>query len=329
MLRPGRLLTAMVTPFDREGRLDSTVAADLARHLLSVGSDGLVVCGTTGESPTLSHDEKVQLLRTIVEAVGGAHVIAGTGSNDTRATVALSQEAAELGVDGLLLIAPYYSRPDPEGLFQHFKAVARQLPQLPILLYNHPPRTGVTISARLLGRLVEACPNIIGLKDSSASLDLCSEYLTVTPSQFLLYSGNDTLTLPIMGIGGYGAISVASHIAGPELKEMINQAAENRYERARKLHFKLWGLMNALFATPSPAPVKAALQHYGWDAGSVRLPLVEMPPVEWAKLLAVLEATLGTPQERRAFQEDIGRRTVLDEQAPPAVLQSISRTAEV
>lgn len=325
MRGPGRLLTAMVTPFGPDGRLDLTTAAKLARHLLTDGSDGLVVCGTTGESPTLSHDEKVQVLKAVIEAVGGHHVVAGTGSNDTRATIALSQEAEALGAGALLLISPYYNKPDQEGLFQHFQAVARQT-HLPIILYNHPPRTGVSISARTLARLVETCPNIVGLKDSSGSLDVCSEFRAITPKDFLLYSGNDSLTLPIMAIGGVGAISVASHIAGPELKEMINMAAENKLDRARALHFKLWGLMNSLFVTPSPAPVKAALAHYGWQTGSVRLPLVDMPPVERAKLIEILERTLGTP-EHRARQDDIGRRTIVEE--PPADLEATPRPAEV
>ena len=325
MLKPGRLLTAMVTPFDSEGYLDVAKAGELARHLLSVGSDGLVVCGTTGESPTLSHDEKIRLLKTVIAAVGGAHVVAGTGSNDTRATIALSEEAEELGAGALLAIAPYYNKPDQEGLFQHFKAVATHT-HLPIILYNHPPRTGVSISAQTLSRLVECCPNVVGLKDSSGSLDVCSEFRSVTKAGFLLYSGNDSLTLPIMAIGGHGAISVASHVAGPELKEMINLASENRFDRARELHFKLLDLMNALFSTPSPAPIKAALLHYGWKTGSVRLPLVDMPPVPRAKLVEILERTLGTPEQRA--QEDIGRRTIVEE-SPSVDLEARPRPAEV
>lgn len=297
MAHLGRLLTAMVTPFDANLALDLDCARDLARWLVATGSEGLVVCGTTGESPTLGHDEKLAMFRAVIEAVGGERVVAGTGSNDTAATVALSREARDLGASGLLLIAPYYNKPDQEGLYRHFKAVADAV-DLPIVLYNHPPRTGVSISAGTLQRLTRECRNIVALKDSSASLDVVSEYLAVAPPGFLLYSGNDSLTLPIMAVGGHGVISVAAHVAGPELREMIELAAKGLFEEARKIHFRLWELMNALFMAPSPAPTKAALAFYGRAVGGVRLPLVDLDAGQRERLEAVLVRTLGEPAGR-------------------------------
>ncbi|MBI6545647.1 MAG: 4-hydroxy-tetrahydrodipicolinate synthase, partial [Cyanobacteria bacterium NC_groundwater_1444_Ag_S-0.65um_54_12] len=239
----GRLLTAMVTPFDASGGVDLVRASQLARNLLANGSAGLVICGTTGESPTLSHDEKLALLAAVIRAVGGDKVIAGTGSNDTAASIALSREAEALGASGLLLIAPYYNRPDQEGLYRHFRAVAESV-QLPIILYNHPPRTGVSIAAGTLRRLTADCANIVALKDSSGSLDTACEFLAHATDDFILYSGNDTLTLPIMAVGGYGVISVASHVAGPLLKDLIDLAQAGNFSAARKIHFSCWDLMN-------------------------------------------------------------------------------------
>lgn len=288
MKQLGRVLTAMVTPFDRDLKVDLTTAKRLARHLVANGSDGLVVVGTTGESPTLSHDEKLALFRAAVEAVGSdGSVVAGTGSNDTAATIALSQEAEAVGVDALLLISPYYNKPNQEGLYRHFKAVA-EATRLPIILYNHPPRTGVAIAPETLARLARI-PNIVALKDSSGSLDTASEFRKATPEGFMLYSGNDSLTLPLMSIGGHGIISVASHLAGRDLHRMVDAAVEGRWAQARELHFKLWDLFNGLFIAPSPAPVKAALQMVGLDVGGVRLPLVECTEAELSRVRAILE----------------------------------------
>lgn len=301
MAQLGRLLTAMVTPFDANLALDLDRARKLAKQLLSIGSEALVVCGTTGESPTLSHDEKLAMFKAVIEAVGGNRVVAGTGSNDTAATVALSREAKALGASGLLLIAPYYNKPDQEGLYRHFKAVADAV-DLPIILYNHPPRTGVSISAGTLGRLARDCRNIVALKDSSGSLDTVSEFLVAAPPGFMLYSGNDSLTLPVMALGGHGVISVAAHIAGPELRDMIELAAKGHFDEARKIHFRLWDLMNILFMAPSPAPTKAALAFYGGDSGGVRLPLVDMDSAQKEKLEAILVKTLGEPAAVRPLE---------------------------
>jgi 4-hydroxy-tetrahydrodipicolinate synthase len=292
----------MVTPFDADLALDLPRAAKLAKQLLVTGSEALVVCGTTGESPTLSHDEKRALFRTVIEAIGGEKVVAGTGSNDTRATIALSREAQELGASGLLLVSPYYNKPDQEGLFRHFKAVADAV-DLPIILYNHPPRTGVSLATATVARLVRECRNIVALKDSSASLDVVSDFIHAMPGDFKLYSGNDSLTLPIMALGGHGSISVAAHVAGPELRDMISFAARGHIEEARKIHFRLWDLMNALFMAPSPAPTKAALAFYGGAVGGVRLPLVDLVPEQRAALEGILARTLGEAATGRELAE--------------------------
>lgn len=284
----GRVLTAMVTPFDAEGRVDVERAKRLASYLLDNGSDGIVVVGTTGESPTLSHDEKLVMFRAVVEAAQGrGAVIAGTGSNDTAATVALTREAEAIGCDGVLLISPYYNKPSQEGLVRHFRTVA-EATRLPVVLYNHPPRTGVAIAPQTLARLAEV-PNIVGLKDSSASLDVASDFRKVTPESFLLYSGNDSLTLPMLSIGGYGVISVATHVVGTEIHAMVDATLRGDWEEARRLHFRLWEIFNGLFMAPSPAPVKEALAMRGLGVGGVRLPLVELTADERRRLQGMLE----------------------------------------
>ncbi|MNR82427.1 4-hydroxy-tetrahydrodipicolinate synthase [compost metagenome] len=283
----GRVLTAMVTPFDAEGRVDVAQAQRLATQLLDNGSDGIVVVGTTGESPTLTHEEKLVMFEAVVAAAKGrGAVIAGTGSNDTAATVALTREAEQIGCDGVLLISPYYNKPNQEGLYRHFRTVAEST-RLPVILYNHPPRTGVAIAPETLARLVQVS-NIVGLKDSSASLDVASDFRKVTPESFLLYSGNDSLTLPMIAIGGYGVISVATHVVGNEVHAMVDATLRGDWEEARRIHFRLWDLFNGLFMAPSPAPVKEALSMTGLPVGGVRLPLVELTADERRRLAGML-----------------------------------------
>lgn len=287
MTLPGRLLTAMVTPFGTDGSLDLPAAAHLARHLVSEGSEGLVINGTTGESPTLSEGERDALLEAVVTAVGADRVLMGTGSNDTAAAVRMARRAADCGVAGLLVIAPYYNKPDARGLEAHFRAVAAATDR-PVVLYNHPPRTGVALTASLVGRLAADCPTIVALKDSSASLDVATEFLLATPPGFLLYSGNDSLTLPIMAVGGHGVISVAAHVAGPRLRRLVEAAAQGDLPTARALHLELYDLMQGLFLAPSPAPVKAALAWAGVPVGGVRLPLVDLDATDRQRLEALL-----------------------------------------
>ncbi len=283
----GRVLTAMATPFDAEGCVDIPQAKRLAMHLLDHGSDGIVVVGTTGESPTLTHDEKLAMFGAVVEAARGkGTVIAGTGSNDTAATAVLTREAEQLGCDGILLISPYYNKPSQEGLYRHFRTVAEST-RLPIILYNHPPRTGVAIAPETLRRLAQVS-NIVGLKDSSASLDVASDFRKVTPESFLLYSGNDSLTLPMLAIGGYGVISVAAHVVGNEMQAMVNATLRGDWEEARRIHFRLWDLFNGLFLAPSPAPVKEALSMMGLPVGGLRLPLVELSADERRRLAGMM-----------------------------------------
>jgi 4-hydroxy-tetrahydrodipicolinate synthase len=291
----GHLFTAMVTALTPDLEVDYDRSAELARRLVKAGSDGLVVTGTTGEAPTLSAAEKTELHRVIKAAVGPqVSVLAGTGSYDTAETVKLSRAAEQAGVDGLLLIAPYYNKPSQEGIYQHFRRVAEAV-SIPIILYNHPPRTGVTIEAGTLARLAEV-PGIAGIKDSSASLDLVSEYRRRTPPGFLLYSGNDSLTLPILAVGGHGVISVASHIGGPVLARMMAHFRAGRVGEACQDHYRLFDLFNVLFCAPSPAPTKAALAMCGFPVGEVRPPLLPLAAADRARVQEVLNA-LPLPAE--------------------------------
>lgn len=276
----GRLLTAMVTPMREDGSVNFEAAAALARRLVETGSDGVVVCGTTGESPTLTDAEKLRLFETVVQAVGDrAAVVAGTGSYDTHHSVELTRQAERLGVDGILAVVPYYNRPPQEGLFRHFEAIA-QATHLPIILYNIPSRTGTNMAPETVARLVEKYPNVVALKDSTGNMDQVSQLRRLTPPAFRIYSGDDSLTLPILAIGGYGVISVASHVAGPMLREMIDAFVAGQWQRALELHLKLFPLCKALFVTTNPIPVKRALQLAGFDAGPPRLPLVEASEAE-------------------------------------------------
>jgi len=285
----GRILTAMVTPFTREGQLDVEGAQKLAAHLVEHGSDGLVVSGTTGESPVLTKEEKLTLFRAVKEAVGGkALVIAGTGSYDTAASVELSKEAEKIGVDGLMLVVPYYNRPSQEGLYQHFKTVATSV-SLPVILYNIPSRTGRNMEPDTVLRLLEI-KNIVALKEASGDISQATSILSRAPKGFLLYSGDDVMTLPLLAVGAHGVISVASHLVGEKMQEMIQSFLQGQVERAVSLHQELFPLFKALFITTNPVPVKAALDMLGLPAGPPRLPLVEASPGEKEKIAGALKA---------------------------------------
>ncbi|MEB3221041.1 MAG: 4-hydroxy-tetrahydrodipicolinate synthase [Candidatus Sericytochromatia bacterium] len=269
----GRLLTAMVTPFDAEGQVDHARAGELALRLIAEGCDGVVVSGTTGESPTLSDDEKVALFHSVVKAVDGrGTVIAGTGTNDTRVACALSVAAAEAGCDGLLVVNPYYNKPDQAGLRAHFTAVA-EATALPVILYNHPGRTGVTIEPATMAELAQL-PTVVGVKDSSGNLDLVTAYRLAAGPGFVIWSGDDPLTLPYMAIGAHGVISVSAHVAARDLKAMLEAWARGDVAEARRLHERTYAIGKALFCAPSPAPTKHALATLGFPVGGVRLPLV-------------------------------------------------------
>lgn len=280
MARLGNLVTAMVTPFDADLKVDYDRAAELAQKLASEGSD-VLVSGTTGESPTLTHDEKLQLFRTVGDAVGQeAAVMAGTGSNNTAASIELTREASETGVDAIMLVGPYYNKPSQEGFYQHFRAVAAAT-ELPVVVYNVPGRTGKNIEASTALRLAEKVPNIIGVKEASGDLAQIGRICADKPEGFRVWSGDDCMTLPILSVGGVGIISVASNVAAPQIKEMVEAFHGKDTERAWELHHRLTPLFEACFLpSGNPACAKRALEVCGFPVGGLRLPLVEASAID-------------------------------------------------
>ncbi len=283
----GQVLTAMVTPFDQHGEIDYYATRTLVNYLIANGTDGLVVAGTTGESPTLTTEEKIALFKFVVEvSAGRVPVIAGTGSNNTRASISLTKQAEEAGVDGIMLVAPYYNKPSQEGLFQHFKAIA-EATSLPVMLYNIPGRCAVNISVETIVRLSEIS-NIVAVKEASGNLDAMAEIISRTPDTFTLYSGDDGLTIPVLAIGGAGVVSVASHVIGNQMQEMVTLFKNGRVQEAAVLHRSLLPIMKALFTAPNPTPVKAALNMQGVQVGDVRLPMIPLNDEEKSALQKVL-----------------------------------------
>lgn len=279
MVSFGRVITAMVTPFHEDGSVNYAVAEKLAAHLVSTGSDAVVVCGTTGESPTLTWDEEYELFQVVQKAVSGkAKVIAGTGSNCTQEAIDATQKATKLGLDGTLQVVPYYNKPPQEGLYRHFQAIAQACPDLPIMLYNIPGRTGQNLLPETVARLAEI-ENIVGIKEASGNLDQVSQVRRLTPSEFSIYSGDDSLTLPMLAVGSSGVVSVASHLVGTQLQQMIQAFEAGQIQVATDIHIRLLGLFKALFVTTNPIPLKVALNLLGWNVGSTRLPLC-YPTVE-------------------------------------------------
>jgi 4-hydroxy-tetrahydrodipicolinate synthase len=285
----GRVLTAMITPFKEDGSVNYDLATSLAQHLVSSGSDTLVVCGTTGESPTLSWDEEYKLFSVILEAVAPkAKVMAGCGSNSTTEAIAATQKAAKIKVDGCLQVVPYYNKPPQAGLYQHFRAIALAEPELPVLLYNVPGRTGQNLQPETVAKLAEV-NNIIGIKEASGNLDQVSEIRRLTPPEFDIYSGDDSLTLPLLSIGAKGVVSVASHLVGTQIQQMIQAYNSGQMQQATSIHLRLFPLFKALFVTTNPIPVKAALRLSGLSVGSCRLPLGDASPEVIQKLEVVLK----------------------------------------
>jgi 4-hydroxy-tetrahydrodipicolinate synthase len=271
----GTIVTAMITPFKADGSVNYDVAGKLAAHLVNNGTDALVICGTTGESPTLTWDEEYQLFVEVLQAVGGkAKVIAGCGSNSTTEAIAATQKAARIGVHGSLQVVPYYNKPPQAGLYQHFQAIAQGCPDLPMLLYNIPGRTGQNLSPETVVQLAQI-DNIVGIKEASGNLDQASEIRRLTPQEFQIYAGDDSLTLPLLAIGAKGVVSVASHLVGNQLKQMIDCFNVGKVQTATEIHLQLFPLFKALFLTTNPIPVKQALKLQGWEVGSVRPPLCE------------------------------------------------------
>ncbi len=284
----GLVSTAMVTPFTDQGAIDFELTTNLVNYLLENGTDSLVVGGTTGESPTLSIDEKTALFKHVVDVVNGrVPVIAGTGSNNTQGSIDLSQKAATAGVDALMLVAPYYSKPNQEGLYQHFSAIAKAV-DLPIMIYNIPGRSAVNIMPATIIRLAQI-DNIVAVKEASGNLDQMTDILSNTGDDFLVYSGDDGLTLPLLAVGGHGVVSVTSHIAGNEMQQMITAFKEGCFKEAALLHQQLLPLTRALFAQPNPAPVKVALADKGVPCGGLRLPLVPLLKEEITSLRMIVE----------------------------------------
>lgn len=284
----GRLLTAMITPFNSQGEVDYERTAELADMLVATGTDGIVVTGTTGESPTLTHDEEFQLYRTVKKTVGNkAQIIAGTGSNCTRTTIDSTRIASEIGVDGVMVVVPYYNKPSQEGMFQHFTSVAAST-KLPIIMYNIPGRTGVNMLPQTVLRL-SGIPNIVAIKEASGDMDQIETVIKTVPKDFLVFSGDDSLTLPVLKAGGYGIISVAAHVVGNEMSEMISSFLSGDIVRAEQLHEQLMPIFKVLFITANPTPVKAALSLSWKDVGIPRLPLIAATSEETDQVSAVLK----------------------------------------
>jgi 4-hydroxy-tetrahydrodipicolinate synthase len=283
----GRLLTAMVTPFDERGKVNYEQAKKLAVALINSGSDGVVLAATTGESPTLVREEEVRLFTEVKSALAGrGSLIAYTGSNSTAEAVAATKAAEKVGVDGCLSVVPYYNKPTQEGIYQHFKAIAEST-SLPIIMYNIPGRVVIKMSLETIVRL-SRIDNIIGVKEASGDMGLVAQTLDSVGDDFLVWSGNDNDTFHIMALGGYGTIGVATHLVGKQIKQMMDYILNSKIAEAAAIHRRLLPLVDVLFIEPNPAPVKYALNQVGFNVGKPRLPLVE--PSE--KSAAIIKETL-------------------------------------
>lgn len=283
----GRVITAMVTPFHEDGSVNYEGAAELARHLVANGSDGLVVAGSTGEAATMTAEEKLKLFEVVLKAVGDrASVIAGTGSNDTMATVRFTQAAEKVGVHGALVVGPYYNKPTQEGFYQHFKTIA-EATSLPIMLYNVPGRTASNIAPETVARLAEI-PNIVAIKEASGNIEQATEIIRVTPADFKVYSGDDAMTLPLLAVGGEGIVSVAGHVVGNQIQAMIQAFLAGDIKKAQEINLSILPVFKAMFIVTNPIPVKTSVGLLGLPAGPLRLPLTAADDAVVAKLKAVL-----------------------------------------
>ena len=286
----GRLLTAMVTPFDASGEVDFDLAAKLAVHLVEEGSDGIVVCGTTGESPTMSWKEQNLLLETVLSAVGSrVKVLAGTGSNSTSEAIKATREAAAVGAHGALVVVPYYNKPPQDGLEAHFRSISVAAPKLPLMLYNIPGRTGCSMEANTVAKLMD-CSNIVSFKAASGSIEEVTRLRQLCGTNLAIYSGDDGLLLPMLSVGAVGVVSVASHLVGCRLKAMIEAYFSGQCKLALSYHEQLQPLFKALFATTNPIPVKAALELIGWPVGAPRSPLLSLNKEMKEDLSKIIEA---------------------------------------
>ena len=285
----GKIITAMVTPFTKDLKVDYEACEELTKHLIKTGSDSVLISGTTGESPTLSLDEKIELLASVKRAAANkAKVIFGAGSNSTENAIKLTKMAEKEGADAILSVVPYYNKPSQEGMIAHFSAIAKET-SLPIILYNIPGRTGVNMTVQTVKTLAENFENIVGLKQSYFDLDVISELKLACPEDFTIYSGDDSLTLPMMALGAEGVISVASHLWAGEIKTMIHNFETGNYIFAKNMHMKLYPIFKKLFMAPNPVPVKAALEKAGIINSYVRLPLVQLNDEQKAELYSAID----------------------------------------
>lgn len=286
----GEVITAMVTPFNKNKEVDYNKVEELAKHLIANGSDSILVTGTTGECPTLTHEEELELLSTVKRAVDNkAKVIFGAGSNSTETAIKMSKLGEREGADAILSVVPYYNKPSQTGMIAHFSAIA-EATKLPIILYNIPSRTGVNMSVETIAFLANKYPNIVALKQSFGDLDVISELKLACPEDFTIYSGDDSLTLPMLSLGADGIISVASHLYGNEIKSMIHNFKSGQLHAAKNMHLKLYPIFKKLFMAPNPVPTKAALAKAGIIKEHVRLPLVELTEEQKTELFEVLDS---------------------------------------
>ena len=285
----GKILTAMVTPFQSDGTVDYELAIKLSNYLVDNGSDGVVICGTTGESPTLTWSEQHDLFMAIKNSLKpGAKILVGTGSNSTSEAIEATKKAFKFGADGALIVVPYYNKPPQEGLYEHFSLVAKAAPDMPLMLYNIPGRTGCNLFPSTVKKLMK-CSNIVSIKAASGRIEEVTELRAACGSEFAIYSGDDSLLLPMLSVGAVGVVSVASHIVGLPLKEMISAFQNGSVNKALDIHERLQELFYALFETTNPIPIKAALELLGWNVGSPRHPLTKLNYEKTQNLLKIIQ----------------------------------------
>lgn len=288
----GEVITAMVTPFGADLKIDYSALEKLIEYLINNGSDSILVNGTTGESPTLTHDEEEELFKFVKGKVNGrVKLILGAGSNSTVTAVEMAKRAVKLGSDVILTVVPYYNKPSQKGMYEHFSAIAKAV-DVPIILYNIPGRTGVNMAPSTIGKLAKEFKNIVAVKQSNGDLDLISDIKLCCPSDFLIYSGDDSLTLPMLSLGAYGVISVASHVAGKEIKSMITSFKSGNISEATEKHLELYPLFKKIFMAPNPVPIKECIAKSGMINNYVRLPLVTLDSAEKAELFEVVNKYL-------------------------------------
>lgn len=285
----GEVITAMITPFDENRQVDYNQVEKLADYLADNGSDGILVAGTTGESPTLTHEEEFEILLSVKSIVGNrAKIIMGAGSNSTETAVTMSKKVAAAGVDAILSVVPYYNKPSQKGLIAHFGEIAKAV-DVPIILYNIPGRTGINMQPETVAKLAKLYPNIVAVKQSFSDMEIITELKRLCPDDFAIYSGDDSLTLPMLSLGAHGVISVASHLIGNDIKSMIKNFKAGNIKVALNMHNRLFPLFRKLFMAPNPIPVKQALSRLDMCSNYVRRPLTEMDEDQIEELYNILD----------------------------------------